>query len=510
MDIFDAGFFARRAKRVVGTERKEAKLSSTVRRCTGDKGDEDILTTFKTKAPNSEFKLFVKHGDHFHILHDCLFSNGCCRCWKFSTTRRRTPKPLCREFKEEDWRLLFEYHVFDGSERQVMHFQIGKTDYTSQLPNRHETIQPGEPGYSGNQSTRSMEACNAENKILWKFGRSNTQGDSESDREGDELYEELLGENQTKKRRKRGDCQEEDQEKIYSQLIKICAAPITDGDRKPQWVHPESSFKFKGEYMFNVKLAKQAIQLYFCNLTLKEFKEFYDRRIVSPIWGALSVDKFYDHYFPRDISLAKIIQLLVFQIVGVKSGGIVDNISYKVDKKNLDWQLPLFSFIRQLIIFLDKKSGKKNCMYFISPPSSGKTFFWDCIRDYLLCHGNMTNWNRYERFPLQMLVDKRVGFWNEPNCEPNAIEDLKKVLGGEYYCANIKNKNHAEIHRTPIVITGNNDIFKNNIAMEHRIDKFYWRNAPFLIDNKSYRLHPMAFEDLMNMCENYYEEILRE
>jgi len=121
----------------------------------------------------------------------------------------------------------------------------------------------------------------------------------------------------------------------------------------------------------------------------------------------------------------------------------------------------------------------------------------------------MTNWNRYERFPLQMLVDKRIGFWNEPNCEPSAFEDLKKVLGGEYYCANIKNKNHAEIQRTPIVITGNVDIFKNNLPLDHRINKFHWRNAPFLLENKSFKLHPMAFQDLMRMTENYYEEILR-
>jgi len=359
MDGIDARSFARRAKRMVGGTRKEVKLSSAVRNCSGDQGDEAILATFKSKAPNSQFKLFTRHGQHFHILHDCLFSNGCCRCWKFSSTRRRTPKPLCREFEEEDWRLLFEYHIFGEREREVLYCKIGDTDFTNELSSRHEVVRSIEDRFSGGEPAGFVETCNTENQILWKFGKSKSQGDSSSSSDNEQVYEELIGGEKTKKRKSTGRSkQEEDQEKVYTQLIKICAAPITDGDRKPIWVHPESKLKFHGEYMFNVKLAKQAIQLHFCNLTLKEYEEFYEKRIQSPIWGALSLDKLYNHYFSREISLQKMMQLLIFQLGGVKKGFIVDNINYEIDTENLDWEVHLYSYMRNLIIFLDKRSGK--------------------------------------------------------------------------------------------------------------------------------------------------------
>ena len=46
------------------------------------------------------------------------------------------------------------------------------------------------------------------------------------------------------------------------------------------------------------------------------------------------------------------------------------------------------------------------------------------IRDFFLFHGNMTDINRYESFPFENCVDKKVIFWNEPNCDDKAYETL--------------------------------------------------------------------------------------
>lgn len=82
-------------------------------------------------------------------------------------------------------------------------------------------------------------------------------------------------------------------------------------------------------------------------------------------------------------------------------------------------------------------------------------------------------------------------------------------MGGEYYSANRKNRDHAEIRQTPVIITGNYpNVLPNDEAFVCRVDYYHWQNAPFLKDNGSKALHPLCLLELIRAVENFFEESL--
>lgn len=492
---------------------RESKLVSTVRKWEGNENDQKTLNAIQNAASNSFIKFVVRHKQHIHIVHDCKLSNGSCRCFKHASARRYTPKALCRELSEEDWRAIFLYHLFDAG-REKLYVEIGGTCYEPEFFGGHEDLGSDEYGFAVDSSGGTLETCESENQILRQLGKPRGQGDLHGDKPSNEIYQELLGEQEfssATKKRKRGDTPqrkvEQEAEDLYAQLIEVCASPITDGDRRKEWCHPLNPFRFKKGLNTANKMAKDALNAYFCNLTLKELRTFYENRTTTPVWGALSKELIYEHYLDRDTSLEFILKLLIFQFCGT-GVGYLDPITYEIDFENARWEEAVYTFVRDLIIVLDKHAGKANTIYISSPSGACKTTFFDCIRDYMLCHGNMSNWNRFSQFPCQMLVDKRVGFWNEPNAEKAAFEDLKKVLGGEYYSANVKNRDHVEVCRTPMFLSGNSpNIFGDDRAFDSRIMYYTWKRVPFANLSNTKKLFPMALQDLFDMCERYFETI---
>lgn len=508
MEHYDIAEIIKRARGVVSRSTIETKLSSRVRSFKGDENDQKIITTVREKASKSNVKAVIRHGEHIHIIHDCTLSNGSCRCWHFASTRRYTPKTLFRELNEEKLRALFEYHLFNGGQREVLYFKIGETEYKPGFPNRDESVQPEGSEYNGDSIERNVETCTTEDKILRSLDASGRSRDIESSDDDVQTYEILTGEGEEpkRKRRRRGyqSYGEEETEKIYNKLIQICASPITDGVNTIVWNHPGSKYKFLNAKNTLVKNANNALDAYFSQLSLRELRDFYERRVTTPMWSAMSLEKFFDTYFDIETSIYKAMQLLIWQNC---SDGLNHDYSLGDPSK---WEFPLYNYIRDLITLLDRHAGKANTHYYISPPNAGKNTFFDMIADILLSHGNMSDWNRYSRFPCQMLDKVRIIFWNEPNCEKRAFNELKKILGGDKYAADIKNQSHALIKTTPCILTGNYDIFKNDAdeAFAPRINYYYWRAAPFLKENKKFKLHPETLFKLIRMAENYFQQEL--
>lgn len=490
----------RRTRDVVKKSNRSSKLYSSVRVYRGSEEDHQIVNAIKSQAQKCLIKGVFRHNNHIHIIHDCALSNGTCRCWLFTHARRYIPRHTIRELQEEDWRDVFFYHLFNGFQREVLYLKIGDTEITSEISDQVRALRPTGSGLDGDTATGSMETCDTEDQILRKLG-SRRAGDSESDPSDDEIYTLLTGEG--KKKRRKLDKFTEKAEEIYKKLVDLCCAPLTDADRTLSWVDPNSKYKFDNDFNNAVKNAKNSLKIYFSKMTLAQFRDFYEKKQSPCLWGAPSLDRFYEHYFDLDTSIYKAMQLLIYQNY---PDGLAEN--YEIREDTRDWEFPLWNYVRELISLLDRKAGKENTHYYISQSNAGKTTFFDMVRDYLLIHGNMSNWNRYSRFPMQMCVDVRVIFWNEPNCEPAAFEELKKVFGGEYYSADIKNRQHAEIPRTPIIVTGNYDFIKGHPNFASRVKYYYWMSAPFLAPNKGRRLHPMALQKLFEMCENYFEEKL--
>ncbi|KAL3272069.1 hypothetical protein HHI36_022531 [Cryptolaemus montrouzieri] len=157
----------------------------------------------------------------------------------------------------------------------------------------------------------------------------------------------------------------------------------------------------------------------------------------------------------------------------------------------LEYQLGdnVLDFKRMLINILESNIPKLNCMCIVSPPSAGKNFFFDGVRDYLLNVGQMCNPNRSNHFAYQDCYNKRIIIWNEPNYESSELENLKMLFAGDNLSANVKNKPQANVKRTPVIILSNNEpAFVRHHAFRDRIVTYYWKSAPYL---KEYDKKPL-------------------
>lgn len=148
-------------------------------------------------------------------------------------------------------------------------------------------------------------------------------------------------------------------------------------------------------------------------------------------------------------------------------------------------------FLSDLLDVVEKRVPKKNTFFVVSPSNGGKNFFFDCIIHYFLNFGLIGNFNRYQNFPLQEAVHKRILLWNEPQAEASAFETLKTLLGGDQTIVRVKFQSDQTVNRTPVIILSNSNIFPSDPAFTNRMYMYVWDTAPHLA-RYSKKPHPIA------------------
>ena len=157
------------------------------------------------------------------------------------------------------------------------------------------------------------------------------------------------------------------------------------------------------------------------------------------------------------------------------------NFQFNEDREHIS------KFLQDCINILDKKLPKMNCLEIISPPSSGKNFFFDFLAGFYLNVGTIGNFNRFSNFPFQDCVNRRLLIWNEPNVESSAFDTCKMLFGGDPLPAKIKFCGDATIPRTPVIVLSNKTVFPNDQAFIDRMIKYKWKPASIL---KGYSRYP--------------------
>lgn len=409
------------------------------------------------------------HGNHVHSIHSCPFTSRCCKCFfkKFPEAqediRRLLRKPRAVEtFKRSDWENITKYFCTAG--RRATFFKIYGS--IQRIPNQitalSDTIISSQN--EGRPET-SVENCRdplhddreCERGIVPKSSRS-----SRNRQKRDIIYP-------------GGPGGISGGTGIILDLLSKCA------------VCPLTEIVYTREYLTNPNVAckrldsrelKDAVDTrgsIINTWSLEDFKKFYDDITIIKIWSSRSLESFDNYYYNYEESTTITYKLLEFQMGN-----------------------DLIPFCVTLMNILECKLPKTNCFIVISPPSAGKNFFFDAVRDYFLNCGQMNNPNRYNQFAYQDCHNKRVIFWNEPNYESKETENLKMLFAGDNLSANVKCKPQANVKRTPVIITSNSrPNFVNNAAFADRISVWHWQSAPFL-KNYEKKPRPDAVIDLLN------------
>lgn len=479
-----------------------------------DRGDtriETLVNIFTRRGKNCYYKFIIRHDQpgfkHYHTIHDCPWSDGTCRCFGniFSRicTSRNISKCSIGDLKESSWLAIFNYHLQDG--REPIYGKIGDSR-GPELLYRIKTfrfVENEEQNRSLDEQTGIVETCGRSPQLLWTSRGPAMQTDNE------EFCTDSTQQNYQKQgtfRSKLPSVRAQDQEtkEIYELLMNIAHSPITDGIRCEKYL--QTRYRFLNDSERCVYKAKNTVANVVSKWTIKDLMKFYKDKIDNNLFchfGAFSEEQFKQMYFDIEDSIYKTYQLLIFQICPQ----YLDN-DYEIVEDNDNWKPIIYNWLKCFIKFLDKQNGKQNTWYFQGASCAGKSFFLEMIKSFMLLTGNMSQWNKTCQFPLQMCVDKLVIFWNEPQCDSSALEDFKKLAGGDPISANIKCQMHQIVHKTPLIISANYNFLPRLPEWDSRVLFQYWSAAPFLKDNVYKQLHPLAFYYIIEKTCNYFEEIV--
>lgn len=133
-------------------------------------------------------------------------------------------------------------------------------------------------------------------------------------------------------------------------------------------------------------------------------------------------------------------------------------------------------FILDFWNVLFKLTDKRNVLTIQGPSNTGKTTF---IRGL----GQIFNWGEVVaggQFMFQNCINKELLFWEEPLIGPDYVEMCKRVFEGIDTQVNIKFKPPQTLHRTPILITTNKDVWHycdgDEMALRNRMFLYMFTN----------------------------------
>nr|QOD39539.1 NS1 [uncultured densovirus] len=409
------------------------------------------------------------------IVHDCSLSNNSCRCTWFKKAetlyglRRRgrsfRRRPLCNKLQISDIENILKY--FTKGKRRTQHIKIGGR--VERVPNEDSTM-----ALKGLEGVQGLEGQ----------GEQSTQDtDYELRRELFETADERAGRYRRgteavseKRRSKKGSQQVRRMEAIVNLCKNHPMSPVEAIVSHPKWLKHED-LKFLGADNKDVSNAFNNWTKQLCTWTLEDFNVLYSDEECQPIFGA-GYGNADSYYFDVETSVNVLNELLKFQMGDEEY---------------------CHAFMSTLYDIVERKVPKMNTLLIKSPPSSGKNYFFDCIKDYFLNVGHLCRANKHNNFAFQDAEGRRLILWNEPNYSPEFVESLKELLGGDSTNVSVKHKAEAPVYRTPIIMLTNSHLsIINDPAFKDRVKVYYWKKAQYLADYDK-KPHPLATYKLFKM-----------
>lgn len=430
-------------------------------------------------------------GGHVHLYHVCAYRGSHCRCRWVELLRsflqetqarggsggpsglkrrgRRQRIVYCSSLREEDIRNWLQY--FLTPPRKILYLEVfeenpGHLLYRLKSLQGRESIEEGRATEPVETSLIQSEDCRTESDEL-----STVQGDSSSIERTSKVSNQGSGNLPRSGKRMPGKMKVKSAEHLWlvDKIRKLLPVPFSAACDLHEWLNDnEVNFLDKADldYKRAVNHLQRETSLWtyenILNESLKVQGHYYARHS--------------EHYMNIEDSFRYVNVLLKYQ--------------YKTKEK-------VSEFLEALYSILEKQLPKKNTLYIKSPPSSGKTWFVDCITAFYLNVGQVNNFNRNSSFPLNDCVNRRVLVWNEPNIEPAAFDTVKMLFAGDPLPANVKYQSGHVITRTPVIVTSNTYVVTpDDPIWSSRCYFTEWDVAPFLQEIERYP-HPMCYPKLL-------------
>lgn len=434
-----------------------------------------------------KFLLWTDEGDHLHVVHDCPYSNGQCRCFfrKSEDFRRDVRAPMRRlryisEMDELDWTNVILYFIM---QKRTCNSQVWVGGRLQGPPHRDEVIRWAD------LQAKSREILARQNS---RVRRDSEQDERHSEDSGEPIPEKFqqiakkrsyLDPGTSSRSSAVGPASKKSKfqrisETVHSLLNEYFVLPANH-------IRDVLVYKKESEMLYDPcceKAYQAACDVFtrkFINLKLQDLAELYENAL--PVFYANNTDPWI-YYHSREDSFKFCNDLLKFQFKDDEEaiGKFLTNIREWFDCNGWDG------------------NPKMNALCVIGPPNSGKNYFWDmfCALAYNTGHIGRVN-NKTNQFALQECYGRRLVVGNEISMEDGAKEDFKKLCEGTAFNIRVKYQGDKIFTKAPVLLISN---FELDICYDYhfknvRLYTIRWVTCPLLKDSNK-KPYPTCVFDL--------------
>jgi phage/plasmid-associated DNA primase len=165
---------------------------------------------------------------------------------------------------------------------------------------------------------------------------------------------------------------------------------------------------------------------------------------------------------------------------------------YKYFKTVQNWDDEKISnFARDVVAVINKRSGKKNCLWLQGVSNAGKSqVIGSLLNAYFPNTMGTPNNSPRTTFTFNDCMYKRVILWEEPNITIDNIEDVKIILGGQDCRIDAKYQSSAVMQATPFFITSNKHLWALTQGNKQELlNRVHW----YRMDQVSPQSNPFPF-----------------
>lgn len=430
--------------------------------------------------------IWTDEGDHVHVIHDCAYSNGQCRCrifkgedFRFTV---RSPLRRCRnigELDEIDWTNVLIYFLVSKWPCQSQIWIGGRLQGPTNfdqivrwkcLQGESREILAREDEGAGHHPQQQQSDVQDSRDSVPAVPSGSREKRSSSPTAG----------RPSKKRLSKFERISQTVSSLLSKTYCIPASNIRDiyaHDKVSDCLYDPTAEKF-------IIAAAQLFTQRMNHYTLNMFKDLYSNCV--PVFYANSKDPF-EYYHTREYSKDIIVELLQFQ--------------YQDDSEKIK------EFLVNMREWFNKKgwneNPKCNSISIIGPPNSGKNYFFDMwsALAFNVGHIGRVN-NKTNNFALQECYGKRLIVGNEISMEDGAMEDFKKLCEGTAFNIRVKFQGDKIFTKAPVLLIANQPLqITNHSHFENVRNKtMYWYEAP-LLKKSTLKPYPLCIFDVYE----YYE-----
>lgn len=177
-------------------------------------------------------------------------------------------------------------------------------------------------------------------------------------------------------------------------------------------------------------------------------------------------------------------------------------IKYMLQHNNID----VSEFIWEVDSIMTKRNQKKNTLYLIGQPNSGKTKILESIYETCKYRGTVTSALKHNNFPFNDAINCEVLQADEFSWSIMHTPTILKVLEGSSVYVSVKNKSKQALERTPMLISGNQPLQMNDVnaarAITVRLVQYRFRSNDVYERILDKKLHPGAWKILMDWQED--------